>query len=101
MNKNDILFEEELKKCLTHGRTVHEAFMRKMAIRQYEQSVITNELLRELLLNSDIAQKDFRLENMAWPAAKITLQYMNNLLLIYNNKNKGNIWMESHKQFIF
>ena len=41
--------DEELDKCLPHGRAAHETFMRKMAVRQYRETTMTNRLLTELL----------------------------------------------------
>lgn len=40
----------EAEACLSaHGPTIHEKFMRNMAIRQYNQTLLTNKLLKELL----------------------------------------------------
>jgi|LULG01.1.fsa_nt_gb hypothetical protein len=44
----------QAKDCLSaHGPTLHEKFMRNMAIRQYNQTLLTNKLLEELLAQHD------------------------------------------------
>ena len=44
--------EAELEKCLVGGHAIHSKFMREIAVRQFKATLITNQLLEELITRS-------------------------------------------------
>jgi len=44
--------EAELNKCLVGGHAIHNKFMREIAMRQFKATLITNQLLEELIAHN-------------------------------------------------